>query len=57
VALDEVAKLGEFLEIEIVYNEGEEAGARDRVMATANDPGLGENDIITKKYDQLMSEV
>lgn len=57
VALDEVSKLGEFLEIEIVCNEGKEADARSRVMATAIDLGLSEDDIVTKKYDQLMSEL
>lgn len=57
VALDEVSKLGEFLEIEIVCNEVEAVKARDRVMATANDLGLSEVDIVTKKYDQMMSEL
>jgi adenylate cyclase class 2 len=57
VAIDEVSKLGEFLEIEIVCNEGKEANARDRVMAIATDLGLSEDDIVTKKYDQMMSEL
>ena len=57
VAVDEVAKLGAFLEIEIICKEGDEENARTKVMAMASDLQLSESDIVTKKYDQLISEL
>lgn len=57
VAIDEVKELGNFAEVEIVCNEGEEDDARKRVMATANELGLSSEDLVSKKYDQLISEL
>ena len=42
---------------EIICKEGDEENARTKVMAMASDLQLSESDIVTKKYDQLISEL
>ncbi len=57
IALDDVVGLGLFAEVEIVCSEGQADAARKKVLATADSLGLKAEDIETKKYDQLMSEL
>lgn len=57
VALDEVMGLGSFVEVEILCIEGEEKIARAKIVEIAKRIGLNTNDIETKKYDQLISEL
>lgn len=52
VTLDYVKNLGDFVEIEIVADNDEDA--ENRIMARANELGLSEDDIETKKYDRLL---
>ncbi len=57
VSLDEVVGLGTFLEIEIMADDEQKIDdAQKKVMEIAEKFGLGEAEIVTKKYDQLMEE-
>jgi len=57
VSVDEVARLGSFVEVEVLCNEGEEEHALKQVQEAASELGLKEEDIERKKYDHLMTEL
>jgi adenylate cyclase class 2 len=57
VAVDEVAKLGSFIEVEILCNKGTEDITIKRVVEAASNLGLTDQNIEHKKYDRLMSEL
>lgn len=57
VSLDEVTSLGNFVEVEILCNEGEEELAQENIARIAKEIGLNAEDIEKKKYDQLISEL
>ncbi len=55
--LDDVVKLGMFLELEVIsQSEDEIATAEQRIMSVASEMGLTAADIETKKYDQLLDD-
>lgn len=55
LVLDNVARLGDFLELEILAEEADSGDAEKRILQAAAEFGLTPADIETKKYDQLMS--
>lgn len=55
LALDAVARLGDFLEIEVLKNEADQGEAEAAIMRKASEFGLKPEDIETKKYDVLLS--
>lgn len=55
-ALDTVDELGSFLEIEILAEDTDSLAELERqIMNAAKEYGLGEADIESKKYDQMMA--
>lgn len=57
MCLDEVKGLGAFLEIEIIAATKDEIGDFvERIMSLALELGLSEEDLETKKYDQLVAQ-
>ena len=57
IAVDVVKDLGTFLEIEIVCNDEQKEMARKKIMSVAKGLGLSEQDLETRKYDQLVSNL
>lgn len=57
-ALDTVENLGSFLEIEVVAEDSKNIDSvEQQIMTAATHLGLTEDDIETKKYDQLMAAI
>lgn len=55
LVLDKVARLGDFLELEILAEETDSGDAEERILQAAAEFGLTPADIETKKYDELAS--
>ncbi len=55
LVLDKVARLGNFLEIEVLSEEADSGDAEDKILYIATEFGLTSADIEPKKYDQLLS--
>jgi adenylate cyclase class 2 len=54
LVLDKVARLGDFLEIEVLSEEADSGDAEKRILRAATEFGLTPADIEPKKYDQLL---
>jgi len=57
VVVDNVARLGDFLELEILAEEADSGDAEERILSAAAEYGLTRDDVETKKYDQLLSSL
>ncbi|HEU5187555.1 MAG TPA: class IV adenylate cyclase [Candidatus Saccharimonadales bacterium] len=55
LVLDKVARLGDFLELEILAEEADSGDAEERILQAAAEFSLTPSDIEPKKYDQLVS--
>ncbi|HYG83609.1 MAG TPA: class IV adenylate cyclase [Verrucomicrobiae bacterium] len=57
LVLDEVARLGSFLEIELLAEQADTGGAEEQILQSAAQFGLTAANIEPKKYDQLLGSL
>lgn len=57
LCLDEVEKLGTFIEIELLVDDTDKRDYMDQLMSFARDLGLDESNIINSHYDTMIYEL
>lgn len=57
ICIDEVEKLGTFIEIELLVNEQNDINYEEQLLSVAKEIGLDINNRINSHYDTMVSEL